>query len=71
MTCAFFKNSRSERTPLFAPCFKLSAFVDDTGTCSLAYRSGRGEKQQDSHSEAHKMPKTSVLGDLIGSSIFN
>lgn len=43
---------------LFCPWLsKLGAVVNDAGTCNLTCRAGRDEKQQESHSEAHKLPR--------------
>lgn len=54
-----------------APHSEPGASVDDCGTCNLACSADGGEKQQETHREAHRLPKISVLGDLIGPSIFN
>ena len=71
-TTRIFKNVKIRVRPVFsAPGSELGAFVDDFGTCNLACSADGGEKQQETHREAHKLPKISVLGDLIGPSIFN
>lgn len=68
----FKKKSRSESALFFfAPRSELVAFVDDFGTCNLTCCADGGEKQQETHHEARKLPKTSVLGNLIGPSSFN
>ena len=69
---AFLKRVKIRVHPVFsAPGSELGAFVDDFGTCNLACSADGGEKQQETHREVLKLPKISVLGDLIGPSIFN
>lgn len=56
---------------LIVLCLELGAVVDDSGTCNLTCRAGSDKKQQESHSEAHKLLQIAILGDLIRSEIFN